>query len=44
MICRRLESLGVSITMQPKPMAWGTFAMFADLDGNEFRLTSQRLA
>lgn len=42
--CRRLESLGVRITMQPKPMAWGTFAMFADLDGNEFGLTSQRLA
>src|ERR1700730_7092467 len=42
--CRRLESLGVRVTMQPTPMAWGTFAKFADLDGNEFGLTSQVVA
>lgn len=38
--CTKLESLGVRITMQPTPMAWGTFAKFLDLDGNEFGLTS----
>ena len=43
-VLRRLESLGVRITMSPTPMAWGTFAMFADPDGNEFGLTSQVLA
>ncbi len=42
--CRRLESLGVRITMPPTPMAWGMFAKFVDLDGNEFGLTSQSLA
>lgn len=42
--CRQLESIGVRITMQPTPMAWGTFAKFLDLDGNEFGLTSQQLA
>jgi predicted enzyme related to lactoylglutathione lyase len=42
--CKRLESSGVRIVMQPKAMAWGTFAVFADLDGNEFGLTSQSLA
>jgi lactoylglutathione lyase len=40
---RRLELAGVSITMQPKQMPWGIFAMFTDLDGNEFGLTSQSL-
>ena len=30
--------------MQPKPMAWGTFAQFTDPDGNEFGLTSQPIA
>ena len=44
-----VEALGVSvenaeITMQPKQMPWGLFAMFTDLDGNEFGLTSQSLA
>jgi lactoylglutathione lyase len=42
--CRRLESLGVRVTMPPTPMAWGTFAKFLDLDGNELGLTSQELA
>jgi predicted enzyme related to lactoylglutathione lyase len=42
--CRRLESLGVRVTMPPTPMAWGTFAKLADPDGNEFGLTSQPLA
>jgi predicted enzyme related to lactoylglutathione lyase len=40
----QLESLGVRITMQPKEMPWGTFAMLVDLDGNELGLTSQSLA
>jgi hypothetical protein len=30
--------------MRPTPLAWATFAKFADLDGNEFGLTSQALA
>jgi lactoylglutathione lyase len=42
--CRRLESAGVNITMPPTPLPWGTFAKFADPDGNEFGLTSQELA
>jgi predicted enzyme related to lactoylglutathione lyase len=42
--CRRLESLGVGITMQPTATAWGFFAKFVDLDGNEFGLTSQDTA
>jgi predicted enzyme related to lactoylglutathione lyase len=42
--CRRLESLGVRLTMPPTPLPWGTFAKFLDLDGNEFGLTSQALA
>ena len=42
--CQHLESLGVQITMKPSPMAWGTFAKFLDIDGNEFGLTSQNLA
>ena len=39
--CKQLEADGVQITMPPTHMAWGTFAKFADLDGNEFGLTSQ---
>jgi predicted enzyme related to lactoylglutathione lyase len=42
--CRRLEAAGVQIPMPPTPMGWGMFAKFADLDGNEFGLTSQQLA
>jgi predicted enzyme related to lactoylglutathione lyase len=42
--CRQLEAAGVSITMPPTPLPWGTFAKFADPDGNEFGLTSQELA
>jgi lactoylglutathione lyase len=42
--CRRLESLGVRVTMPPTSMAWGTFAKFRDLDGNELGLTSQEFA
>jgi lactoylglutathione lyase len=42
--CQRLESLGVRIIMPPTPMDWGLFAIFADLDGNEFGVTAQELA
>jgi predicted enzyme related to lactoylglutathione lyase len=42
--CDELESRGVQIVMRPKELPWGTFAMFADPDGNEFGLTSQELA
>jgi predicted enzyme related to lactoylglutathione lyase len=42
--CKSLAGKGVSITMQPTPLAWGMFAKFADLDGNEFGLTSQEVA
>ena len=42
--CQQLESRGVTITMQPTPMGWGTFAKFVDPDGNEFGLTAQTLA
>jgi predicted enzyme related to lactoylglutathione lyase len=42
--CRQLEANGVRITMPPTPMAWGVFAKFADPDGNEFGMTSQKLA
>lgn len=39
--CNELAAKGVRITDQPKKMAWGTYAKFADLDGNEFLLMSQ---
>jgi lactoylglutathione lyase len=42
--CRQLESQGVKLTMPPTPLPWGMFASFADLDGNEFGLTSQEIA
>jgi lactoylglutathione lyase len=42
--CQRLETHGVTITMRPTTMAWGTFAKFTDPDGNEFGMTSQGLA
>lgn len=43
-VCRRLESVGVRVTMPPTPLARGTFAKFLDLEGNEFGLSSQELA
>ena len=42
--CQRLESLGVRITMPATKLPWGTFAKFADPDGNEFGMTSSKLA
>jgi predicted enzyme related to lactoylglutathione lyase len=42
--CKHLEQAGVRLTMPPTPLPWGTFAKFADDDGNEFGLTSQPLA
>jgi len=42
--CEKLAARGVGIPMKPTPMPWGTFAKIADPDGNEFGLTSQRLA
>lgn len=35
-----LESRGVDFIEAPKEMAWGRFARFRDLDGNEFVLTA----
>jgi lactoylglutathione lyase len=42
--CRQLETNGVRITMPPTALGWGMFAKFADLDGNEFGMTEQKLA
>lgn len=42
--CQRLESLDVRITMPATKLPWGTFAKFADPDGNEFGMTSSKLA
>ncbi len=36
---RELSASGVTFTQAPKKMPWGTFAVFADPDGNEFVLT-----
>jgi predicted enzyme related to lactoylglutathione lyase len=36
---RELSESGVTFTQEPKKMPWGTFAVFADPDGNEFVLT-----
>jgi lactoylglutathione lyase len=41
---QQLQSRGVHFNMPPKPLPWGTFASFVDLDGNEFGLTSQVIA
>jgi predicted enzyme related to lactoylglutathione lyase len=30
--------------MPPTSLPWGTFAVIADVDGNELGLTSQRIA
>jgi predicted enzyme related to lactoylglutathione lyase len=42
--CADLQAKGVRISMPPKAMPWGIFAMIADLDGNDLGLTSQPLA
>lgn len=42
--CATLAARGVTITMAPSKLPWGTFAMIADPDGNELGLTSQELA
>jgi len=39
--CEALAVQGVQITDQPKKMVWGTYAKFADPDGNEFLVVSQ---
>jgi lactoylglutathione lyase len=33
-----LKSKGVNFIEEPKKMAWGTYAIFVDIDGNEFLL------
>ncbi len=35
---RRLSGLGVKFLQRPTRMKWGSFAIFADPDGNEFVL------
>jgi predicted enzyme related to lactoylglutathione lyase len=42
--CQQLAAKGVRITGPPTEMAWGTYAKFADPDGNEFLLTTPRPA
>jgi predicted enzyme related to lactoylglutathione lyase len=42
--CLELAKEGVRITMPPTSLPWGTFAVIADIDGNELGLTSQRIA
>ena len=37
---QELSKRGVRFTQMPAKMAWGTFAIFADPDGNEFVLTA----
>jgi lactoylglutathione lyase len=39
--CTALTARGVKFTSPPTKMKWGTFAKFADVDGNEFVLTTQ---
>jgi catechol 2,3-dioxygenase-like lactoylglutathione lyase family enzyme len=36
-----LKSKGVEFTKDPKTEVWGTFAMFKDVDGNQFVLSSR---
>jgi predicted enzyme related to lactoylglutathione lyase len=38
---QELTAKGVEFTQTPKKQAWGTFAMFKDLDGNQFVLSSR---
>ena len=35
---REMSAKGVEFTTKPKKTEWGTYAMFKDLDGNEFWL------
>ena len=37
-----LAAKGVPITDRPRGTGWGTYATFADPDGNEFLLTTPR--
>jgi catechol 2,3-dioxygenase-like lactoylglutathione lyase family enzyme len=37
----QLTSRGVEFTTPPETMPWGTFAIFKDLDGNTFVLSSR---
>jgi predicted enzyme related to lactoylglutathione lyase len=36
-----LKSKGVTILMEPKKADWGTAAMFQDVDGNRFLISSK---
>jgi catechol 2,3-dioxygenase-like lactoylglutathione lyase family enzyme len=36
-----LKTKGVEFTSAPKKEHWGTFAMFKDIDGNQFMLSSK---
>jgi predicted enzyme related to lactoylglutathione lyase len=36
-----MSSKGVEFTTKPKKTEWGSYAMFKDLDGNEFWLYPQ---
>jgi catechol 2,3-dioxygenase-like lactoylglutathione lyase family enzyme len=38
---RELRSKGVEFTMEPRKEDWGTSAMFKDVDGNQFVLSSK---
>ena len=39
---QELVAKGVEFTTPPTRQHWGTFAMFTDLDGNQFLLSSSR--
>ncbi|MEE9236459.1 MAG: VOC family protein [Thermoplasmata archaeon] len=36
--CETLREKGVDFTVEPKREEWGSYAMFKDMDGNEFWL------
>jgi len=38
---RELSGRGVEFSREPSTMPWGTFAIFKDLEGNEFVLSSR---
>lgn len=38
---RELASKGVELVMKPKKAAWGTAAIFKDIDGNTFVISSR---
>ena len=40
-LAERLGAAGVTITMPPTKLGWGTFMKFVDPDGNEFGVTGQ---